>query len=72
LGTTVVKNQKPMSSGVMAVSTIASMNFPCLFAKRGLLSPDHQDQVMMILQNLGEQRHHKSQMFKQWKHRKFE
>jgi hypothetical protein len=42
-----------MPSGLMAVTTIASMDFSCLFAQPGLLSPDHQGQVMMILQNCG-------------------
>jgi hypothetical protein len=45
-GTTIVRSQNPMPSGVMAVATIASMEFPCLFAQHGLVSPDHQDQVM--------------------------
>ena len=29
------------------------MDFPCLFAQPNLVSPDHQGQVMMILQNFG-------------------
>jgi DNA-directed RNA polymerase subunit M/transcription elongation factor TFIIS len=36
-----------MPNGVKAVTTIASMDFP----QTGLVSPDHQGQVMMILQN---------------------
>jgi hypothetical protein len=40
-----------MPSGIMAVTTIASMEFPCLFAQPGLVSTDHQGQVMMIFQN---------------------
>ena len=44
-----------MPSGNKAVSTIISMAFPCLFAQPGLVSPDHQGQVMIILQNCGDE-----------------
>ena len=44
-----------MSSGVKAVSTVASLDFPCLFAQPGLVTPDHQGQVMIILQNCGDE-----------------
>jgi dUTPase len=44
-----------MLSGLMAVTPIASMYFPGLFAKPGLVSPVHQGQVMMILQNWGDE-----------------
>jgi hypothetical protein len=51
LGTTIKKSQKTMPNGLVAVTTISSMDFPCLFAQPGLVSPDHQGQVMVILQN---------------------
>ena len=44
-----------MPSGVNAVSTIASLDFPCLFAQPGLVNPDHQGQVTIILQNCGDE-----------------
>jgi dUTPase len=44
-----------MPSGVVAVTTIASMEFPCLFAQPGLVSHDDQDQVKIILQNCGDE-----------------
>jgi dUTPase len=34
---------------------IASMEFPYLFAQPGLVSPHHQGQVMIILQNCGDE-----------------
>ena len=52
LGTTIGARQSPMPSGVKAVSTIASLDFPCLCAKPGLVSPDHQGQGMKISQFL--------------------
>jgi hypothetical protein len=50
---TIDNSQSPMPSGFMAVTTIASMDFPCLFAQPGLVSPDSRGQVTMILQNCG-------------------
>ena len=44
-----------MPSGLTAVSTVASMDFPCLNAQPGLVSPDHQGQVMIVLQNCGDE-----------------
>jgi hypothetical protein len=40
-----------MPSGVVTVTTIASMDFPCLFTQPGLVKPYHQVQVMKNLQN---------------------
>jgi dUTPase len=54
LGTTLGNNQEPMPGGVQAVSTIASMEFPYLFAQTGLVSPDYQGQLLIILQNCGD------------------
>jgi hypothetical protein len=51
LGTTIGNSQDKMSNGDVAVTTISSMDFQCLFAQPGLVSPDHQGQVMLILQN---------------------
>jgi hypothetical protein len=42
LGTTIDNSQNTMSSGLMAVTTTASLDFPCLIAQPGLVSPDHQ------------------------------
>jgi hypothetical protein len=33
LGTTIGNSQNPMPGGITAVTTIASMDFPCLFAQ---------------------------------------
>jgi hypothetical protein len=44
-----------MPSRLRAVSIIASMEFPCLLAQLGPESPDHQDQMMIILQNCGDE-----------------
>jgi hypothetical protein len=54
LGRTIGHSQNPMPSVLMAVTTISSMNFPCLFAQTGLLSPGFQGQVM-ILQNCSDE-----------------
>jgi dUTPase len=51
LGKTIGNSQNPMPSGLMAVTNFASMDFPCLFAQSGLVSPDHHGQMMMIVQN---------------------
>jgi hypothetical protein len=40
-----------MPSGLNKVFTIASMDFPRLFAQTGLVSLDHQGQVIIIFQN---------------------
>jgi hypothetical protein len=40
-----------MPNGLVAMTTISSMDFPYLFAEPGLISPDHQGQMMLILQN---------------------
>jgi dUTPase len=42
-----------MPNGLVAVTTISSMDFLCLFAQPALVSPDHQGQVVLILQNCG-------------------
>ncbi len=55
LGTTLGNNQEPMPGDVQAVSTIASMEFPYLFAQPGLVSPDLLGHVMIILQNCGDE-----------------
>jgi hypothetical protein len=53
MGTPMGRSQSPMPSGLKAVSTIASLNFLCLFVQPCLVSPDNQGQVMKILQNCG-------------------
>jgi hypothetical protein len=40
-----------MAIGLKVISTIASMDFPCLFAQNGLVSLDHQGLAMIIPQN---------------------
>ena len=55
LGTTTGARQNHMPSGVKAVSTFASLDFPYLFAQPGLVSPDHQGQIMILLQNCGDE-----------------
>jgi hypothetical protein len=53
LGTTIGRSQNPMPSGLMAETTIANMDFPCLFAQPGLVSSHQQGQLMITLQNCG-------------------
>jgi hypothetical protein len=51
LGTTINNSQKLLQHSLVAVTTISSMDFPCLFAQPCLVIPDHQGQVMFILHN---------------------
>jgi hypothetical protein len=55
VGTTLGKNQEPMPGGVQAVSKIAGMELSYQFAQPGLVSPDYQPKVMIILQNCGDE-----------------
>jgi hypothetical protein len=54
LGTSIVKNQRSVSGGIKALSTIAKMEFPFLLAQPGLVSPDHQGRLIIILQKCGD------------------
>ncbi len=44
-----------LGTTLVTVTGIASMDFPCLFAQHGLVIPDDQVQVMIILKNCGEE-----------------
>ena len=55
LGTTTIgRKDQPMPNGVKAVSTVATLEFPCLFAQPGLVCPDFQGHVMIVIQNCGD------------------
>jgi hypothetical protein len=51
LGPTLGRNKESMPGCIKTAFTIASMEFPYLFAPRGLVSTDHLGQFMIILRN---------------------
>ena len=53
LGTSLGKDQ-PMLNGLKAVSTVASPDFPSLFAQPGLVCPNAQGCGTILLQNCGD------------------
>ena len=53
LGTSIGKDQ-PMPNGLKAVSTVASLDFPSLFALPGLVCPEAQGCATILLQNCGD------------------
>ena len=55
-GTSIGKDQT-MANGVKAVSTVASLDFPSLFAQPGLVCPDAQGYEAIMLQNCGAKMH---------------
>ena len=55
LSTTTGRNDRPMPNGIEAVSTVASLDYPSLFAQPGLVCPDVQGNISIILQNCGDE-----------------
>ena len=53
LGTSIGKDE-PMPNGLKAVSTVASVDFPSFFVQPGLVCPDAQGCVTIMLQNCGD------------------
>ena len=51
LGTAIGRRHKPMVAGFKAVSTIGNPDFPALYTQPGLVVPDHQGDVTIMLQN---------------------
>ena len=51
LGTAVGRKHSPMAAGFKSISTIANLDFPQVFSQPGLVVPDHQGDVTLILQN---------------------
>ena len=47
------KNGEPMPHGIRAVLTVACLDFPELFAQPGLVCPDSQGNVTLLMQNCG-------------------
>ena len=54
-GTSIGRRHTPMAAGFKSVSTIASMEFPMIFAQPGLVIPDHQGDVTLLIQNCSDQ-----------------
>ena len=50
---TTISRSKPMPSSMKAVSTVASLDYPSLFAQPGLVCPDAQGCGTILLQNCG-------------------
>ena len=55
LGTAVGRKHSPMAAGFKSISTIANQDFPQVFSQPGLVVPDHQGDVTLILQNCSSQ-----------------
>ena len=51
LGTAIGRRHTPMAAGFKSVSTIGNPSFPALCAQPGLVVPDHQGDVTIMLQN---------------------
>ena len=51
LGTSSGRRHTPMAAGLKTVSTIGNLDFPQLFAQPGLVVPNHQGDVVIMLQN---------------------
>ena len=54
LGTAIGARHTPMAAGFKSVSTIGNLNHPQLFAQPGLVIPDHQGDVTIMLQNMSD------------------
>ncbi len=52
---TSISRRKPIPGGMKAVSTVASLDFPSLFAQPGLVCPDAEGCVTVLLQNCVDQ-----------------
>ena len=55
LGTAVGRKHSPMAAGFKSISTIANPDFPQIFSQPGLVVPDHQGDITLILQNCSSQ-----------------
>ena len=51
--TSLGKNGEPMPHGIRAVSTVACLDYPEIFAQPGLVCPDSQGHVTLLIQNCG-------------------
>ena len=49
------KRHTPMAAGLKCVTTIGNLDFPMLFAQPGLVVPNHQRDVTIMLQNCSDQ-----------------
>jgi hypothetical protein len=52
---TSISRSTPMPHGIRAVSTVASLDYPSLFAQPGLVCPDAEGCVTVLLQNCADQ-----------------
>jgi hypothetical protein len=51
LGTAIGRRHMPMAAGIQSVTTIGNPDFPALFSQPGLVEPNHQGDVTLLLQN---------------------
>jgi hypothetical protein len=54
LGTAIGRRHTPMAAGLKSVTTIGNPNYPALFSQPGLVIPNHQGDVTILLQNCGD------------------
>ena len=54
LGTASGRRHTPMAAGLKSVTTIGNPDYPALFAQPGLVVPNHQGDVTLLLQNCGD------------------
>jgi hypothetical protein len=52
LGTAIGRRHTPMAAGIQSVTTIGNPDFPALFSQPGLVEPNHQGDVTLLLQNV--------------------
>jgi hypothetical protein len=43
-----------MAAGIKSVTTVGSPEYPALFSQPGLVVPDHQGDITILLQNCGD------------------
>jgi hypothetical protein len=51
LGTAIGRRHTPMAAGIQSVTTVRNPDFPALFSQPGLVEPNHQGDITLLLQN---------------------
>ena len=54
LGTAIGRRHTPMAAGLKSVTTVGNPDYPALFSQPGLVVPNHQGDVTLLLQNCGD------------------
>jgi hypothetical protein len=51
LGTAIGRRHTPMAAGIKSVTTVRNPDYPALFSQPGLVVPNHQNDVILLLKN---------------------